>query len=248
MNTEQAQGDAMVSCRSTVNCSTSGDDVIGLMTARECCMENPGGLAYTISHPEPAEPLENQHCTVCIGEYMSWSMVPIHSHILFSMSTQTVFGFFQDSFVGVEQRSAHTVLAGYKKGATQAGKNLVFNTRDAPGTASESIAIDKCQIYTSQLRILGILSEPIYTGKGSTFDYTVNTNQVRALFRRPDQPDSVVFNFNSDDIAQEPNETLILELVPTESTTLPTGNAIFFQNSINMIITDSDSKTLLDRL
>ena len=48
-----------------------------------------------------------------------------------------VFGFFNDSFVGVEQGQGHTVQAGYLKGAAFAGTNLVFTVMDTPGTASE---------------------------------------------------------------------------------------------------------------
>ena len=48
-----------------------------------------------------------------------------------------VFGFFQDSFTGVEQGPGHMVQAGYQKGAAQAGQNLVFNVMDRTATASE---------------------------------------------------------------------------------------------------------------
>ena len=66
---------------------------------------------------------------------------------------------------------------------------------------------------------------------------------MRALFRRPDPPDNVVFTFRVDAIAQEPNETLSLELMPR--TALPTGDAVFFRNTLTMSIVDSDSKILL---
>ena len=55
----QAQ-DVSVVCRSTDSCR-DGDE-IGVMSARECCVENSNGLAYTI--PGQAA------CTVCIGECM----------------------------------------------------------------------------------------------------------------------------------------------------------------------------------
>ena len=51
-----------------------------------------------------------------------------------------VFGFFQDSFTGVEQVQSHTVQAGWQKGAAEAGVNLFFSVRTIPGTASEFIA------------------------------------------------------------------------------------------------------------
>ena len=50
-----------------------------------------------------------------------------------------MFGFFQESFVGVEQRSVHVVEVGYQKGAEQAGKNIRFEVSILPGTASEII-------------------------------------------------------------------------------------------------------------
>ena len=48
-----------------------------------------------------------------------------------------VFGFFQDSFTGVEQGPAYVVQAGYQKGAAQAGQNLTFDVVATPGTASK---------------------------------------------------------------------------------------------------------------
>ena len=48
-----------------------------------------------------------------------------------------MFGFYQDSFVGVEQRSVQMVEVGYQKGAAQAGKNIRFKVDVVPGTASE---------------------------------------------------------------------------------------------------------------
>ena len=38
-----------------------------------------------------------------------------------------VFGWFQDSFVGLEQELAHTVVVGYLKGAEVAGVNISVN-------------------------------------------------------------------------------------------------------------------------
>ena len=47
-----------------------------------------------------------------------------------------------------------------------------------------------------------------------------------------------------DGIAQESNETFILELVPTFSTlqSLPSGEAVFFKKFINLTIIDSECK------
>ena len=70
---------------------------------------------------------------------------------------------------------------------------------------------------------------------------------MRALSFRPTPPDNVVLTFRVDAIAQEPNETLSLELVPIV-TTLPTGDGVFFRNTLTMSIIDSDSKGLLNIL
>ena len=68
---------------------------------------------------------------------------------------------------------------------------------------------------------------------------------MRALFRRPNPPDNVVITFNVDAIAQEQDETLLLELVPMSTTTLPTGDAVFFRKCIVLTIVDSDSKLVI---
>ena len=54
----------MVFCSSTVSCG--GGDDIGLMTARECCVENPNGLAYRRA---------NSSCSPCIGTYACNSLI-----------------------------------------------------------------------------------------------------------------------------------------------------------------------------
>ena len=130
------------------------------------------------------------------------------------------------------------VQAGYQKGASQAGQNLVFEVMATPGTASEVTLKWICLVWQSIWPI---------AGEGVSFDYTVNTNQVRALFNRPTPPDNVVFTFRIDAIAQEPNETLFLELVPTATTTLPSGDAVFFRNTLNISIIDSDSKRMFGK-
>ena len=62
----QAAEGVRVSCRSSLNCSESSDDEIGIMTARECCVENSNGLAFTTTSQQS----ETHVCTACIGEYM----------------------------------------------------------------------------------------------------------------------------------------------------------------------------------
>lgn len=78
------------------------------------------------------------------------------------------------------------------------------------------------------------LFDPLLPGEG---DYTVITSRVRAVFSST-MRGNVTFSFHRDGIAQEHNETLILELVPT--TVLPTGDAVFFQKYLSLTIVDSD--------
>ena len=54
-----------------------------------------------------------------------------------SLLLYIVFGFYQDSFVGVEQEQGYTVQTGYQKGAAFVGTNLLFSVISIPGTASE---------------------------------------------------------------------------------------------------------------
>lgn len=49
-------------------------------------------------------------------------------------------------------------------------------------------------------------------------------------------------SFITDDIAQEYNETVTLVLVPLPTTILPTEEAVFFLNTTDMIIIDSDGE------
>ena len=68
---------------------------------------------------------------------------------------------------------------------------------------------------------------------------------MRAFFDGLTPPDEVLFIFCMDAIAQEENETLFLELDPVPSITLPTGRNVFFKNTINLTIIDSDGKRLV---
>ena len=48
-----------------------------------------------------------------------------------------MFGFFEESYVGIEEGPSHTVLAGWQKGAVQGGANLSFDVVNTGITASE---------------------------------------------------------------------------------------------------------------
>ena len=69
-------------------------------------------------------------------------------------------------------------------------------------------------------------------------DYTVGTSRVRILDAIT--PDNAIITFRVDAIAQEPDETLSLQLLQLLSG--PTGDAVFFRDSITLTIIDSDSE------
>ena len=75
-------------------------------------------------------------------------------------------------------------------------------------------------------------------GEGSQFDYTVTPLRVRALANG--QIQNVVLTFRVDTIAQESNETFTLTLDPRVAPTPRQG--LFFRNTIQVTIVDSDSK------
>jgi hypothetical protein len=73
---------------------------------------------------------------------------------------------------------------------------------------------------------------------GEHFDYALNTLRVRALANG--KVSFVVLTFRVDNIAQEPNEIIILTLDPLVQPNPREG--LFFQNAIQVIIVDSDGK------
>ena len=79
-----------------------------------------------------------------------------------------------------------------------------------------------------------------FVGEGSQFDYSVGTLRVRALANG--QIQNIVLTFRVDTIALEPNETFTLTLNPLVVPTPREG--LFFQNTIDVTIIDSDGKNL----
>lgn len=51
----------------------------------------------------------------------------------------SVFGWFQDSYTGVEQESPHVVTAGYWKGAQQVQRNLTFIINERIGRSTSEL-------------------------------------------------------------------------------------------------------------
>ena len=64
-----------------------------------------------------------------------------YSTLLFCLRIIIVFGFFKDSFTGIEQGPGHTIKVGWQKGAAQAGVNLVFNVISTGLTASRFMCL-----------------------------------------------------------------------------------------------------------
>jgi hypothetical protein len=88
-----------------------------------------------------------------------------------------------------------------------------------------------------------VINKASIAGEGSQFDYTVNTLRTRALANG--DISNVVLTFRVDSIAQESNETFILTLDPLVEPSPRVG--LFFQNTIEVAIMDSDSKENMHR-
>ena len=116
-------------CRASSDCNGASGDVLGVMPIEECCLNTPDGLGFS----------EGDTCLSCIGRCITIWHIFMENKVVMT-DFYIVFGFFQDSFIGVEQGQAHTVQAGYLKGAAFARTNLIFNVVDIPGTASELTA------------------------------------------------------------------------------------------------------------
>ena len=80
-----------------------------------------------------------------------------------------------------------------------------------------------------------------FVGEGSRFDYIVNTARVRATAYG--QIANVVLTFHVDTVALEPNETFTLTLNPLIASN--PRNGLFFRDTIEVTIIDSDSKNII---
>ena len=70
-------------------------------------------------------------------------------------------------------------------------------------------------------------------------DYSVKTGRVKVRVRKPG-PRNITLSFHADNIAQEHDENFTLELI--SSSVLPSTDAVFFQNILNVTIKDNDSE------
>ena len=68
----------------------------------------------------------------------------------------TVFGWYEISYAGLEQTDAHTLLAGYLKGAEQAGVDIVMTI--AVGTAADTAGIMKIRLGVTSVLTLHVHS------------------------------------------------------------------------------------------
>ncbi len=61
-----------------------------------------------------------------------------------------------------------------------------------------------------------------------------------------DQAELVVFTFLADQVAEEVNESLTLQLIPTPATLqmMPAGEGVFFKQEIKLTIMDADRALL----
>ena len=78
-----------------------------------------------------------------------------------------------------------------------------------------------------------------------TSDISLETSRVH--IRPMGDPNVVVITFLKDSITQEADESLTLQLLPTPSTlqTIPTGEAVFFKNILDLTIVDADGESLM---
>lgn len=65
---------------------------------------------------------------------------------------------------------------------------------------------------------------------------------MEVFYDRPGPSDNVEISLLRDNLAQEANETVKLHLHRSGAGSLPSGEGMFFRNSIDIIIIDSDSK------
>ena len=83
------------------------------------------------------------------------------------------------------------------------------------------------------------------SGEGPGFDYTIKTNFIRVIASAPDRVENVVYILRTDSTAQENNETFTLELIHRAGTNIPTGDGVFFRNTVEVTIIDNDGKNHL---
>ena len=130
-----------------------------------------------------------------------------------------VYGWLNHSFIGLEQEVRHVIQVGYEKGAQQTRENFAFNVE----------AVEHPMF------------EPDVDHAREGFDFVINTEEVEISFSSS-APATVEVTFFLDDVALESSEIVNFELVPLSGMSLPFGEGVFFQRTVEVLIKDSNSE------
>ena len=139
--------------------------------------------------------------------------------ILYYCIRIAVYGWLNHSFIGVEQEMNHVIQVGYQKGAQQIGDNFVF-----------SVEAVEYPIF-----------DPDVDHAREGFDFVINTEEVQISFGSS-TPVNVDVTFFPDDVALESSEIVNFELVPLGGISMPSGEEVFFQRILEVLITDGDGE------
>ena len=111
------------------------------------------------------------------------------------------------------------IQVGYQKGTQQIGENFHFKVGAVEYPLSES------EVNHARKDI----------------DFLINTAEVEISFSSF-TPANVEVMFLLDDVALESSEVVYFELIPLRGMSLPSGEGIFFQRTVEVLIKNSDSE------
>ena len=114
---------------------------------------------------------------------------------------------------------SHAIQIGYQKGAEQIDQSFVFSV--------EAIEYP--------------LFEPDVDHAREGFDFVINTEEVQ-ISVGSSAPVNIEVTFFLDDVALESSEIVNFELVPSREISLPSGEGIFFQRTVEVLIVDSNGE------
>ena len=80
----------------------------------------------------------------------------------------------------------------------------------------------------------------LYAENGASLDYNLLFPPQVGFLHNPPTTGNARIHFRLDRVAQEPNETLTLRLIPIVP--IPTGDAVFFRDTLAVTLVDSDSE------
>ena len=130
-----------------------------------------------------------------------------------------MYGWFNHSFVGVEQEVSHMIQIGYQKGAEQIDQSFIFSVE-----AMEYPFFERDVDHARE-----------------GFDFVINTKEAQ-ISVGSSAPVNIEVTFFLDDVALESSEIVNFELVPSRGISLPSGEGIFFQRTVEVLIVDSDGE------